>query len=248
MPQSSTHRIRPPPGARRAGLAALCAAAGFALGGCAGLEGIAWPWQGFRPGSEKRAGQARASELEHAEVYRSAQAERVAYLEREIERLRADLRQAEESLVAIESGLRGVHTRADAVSLLAEARIEVDRAGRNIVWRPERMREAHAKLDEAERQLQAGHAGSAVFFASRAQRIAQNLNDEALKLTLDDSARFVKTERANLRAGPSIEHDVVGTLEQATPVFAERERGGWVLVRTLGGPVGWIHTSLLRPR
>jgi hypothetical protein len=246
MPQPTTDRAHPPPGARRAGLAALCAATGIALCGCAGLEGVAWPWQGFDSGSGERAGH--VSELEHADVYRSAQAERVAYLEREVERLRADLRQAEESLVAIESGLRGVHTRADAVSLLAEARIEVDRAGRNIVWRPERMREAHAKLDEAERQLQAGHAGSSVFFASRAQRIAQNLNDEALKLARDDSARFVKTERANLRTGPSTEHDVVETLEEATPVFAERQRGDWVLVRTLGGPVGWIHTSLLRPR
>jgi hypothetical protein len=246
MPQPTSDRDCPRPGSRRAGLAALCAAGALALGGCAGLEGLAWPWDDAEAAGRARS--ARAAEIEEAEVYLSAQAERVAYLEREIERLRQDLRQAEESLVAIESGLRDVHTRADAVSLLAEARIEVDRAARNIVWRPERMREAHAKLDEAERQLQAGHAGSAAFFASRARRIAQNLNDEASKLAHDDSTRFVRALRANLRAGPSIEHDVVETLEQATPVFAERQRGDWVLVRTLDGPVGWVHDSLLRTR
>ena len=46
-------------------------------------------------------------------VYRRADADRLKLLEHEIERLRADLRAAEETLVAVESGLRGAQTRAE---------------------------------------------------------------------------------------------------------------------------------------
>ena len=58
-------------------------------------------------------------------------------LELEIDRLRADLGAAEQALVAVESGMRGGQTRAEAVSMLAEARIEVDRAQKRAPWRGE---------------------------------------------------------------------------------------------------------------
>ena len=183
-----------------------------------------------------------------AEVYQAAQQERTAQLEREVARLRADLRQAEEAMVTIESGLRGVHTRADAVSSLAEARIAVERASQSVPWRPAEVREARAKLEEAERQLEAGHSGSAFFFASRARRIAETLSEEADQVAQHASTRFVRAQRVNLRAGPSTDTRVIGVLDKATPVFPERREGDWVLVRTTAGPVGWIHDSLLGPR
>lgn len=181
-------------------------------------------------------------------IYRSAGQEQVAYLERQVARLRADLGQAEEAMVAIESGLRGVHTRADAVSSLAEARIAVERAAPAARWRPEQVQEARAKLEEAERQLQAGHTGSAVFFASRSRRIAQTLSEEAEHVALNESTRFVRTHSVNLRAGPSTDYGVIDVLGRDTPVFPEREHGDWVLVRTLAGPAGWVHAALLSPR
>ena len=91
----------------------LLACLALALSGCA-LELPTW-------GHQTPAGPTTA-ELE-VTSYR----ERAAYLEREVQRLQQDLRQAEASLVAIESGLRGAHTRADAVSAIAEARIELVR-------------------------------------------------------------------------------------------------------------------------
>jgi hypothetical protein len=183
-----------------------------------------------------------------AEIMRSAQLERVDQLEREVARLRADLRQAEESMVAIESGLRGIHTRADSVSALAEVRIAVDRARRGAPWRKREILEAQAKLEEAERQLQEGHSGSAVFFASRAQRIADNLDEEARHVEASKAARFVHAHRLNLRAGPSTAEPVIGVLERATPVFLERDQDSWMLVRTLSGQVGWVHASMLHER
>lgn len=186
--------------------------------------------------------------LRDAPVYHSAQETRVQYLEREVSRLSADLRHAEEAMVAIESGLRGGHSRADAVSELAESRIALERARRAAPWRSARIREAQSKLEEAERQFQNGHSGSAIFFSSRARRIAETLQEEAARVARAGNARFVDRPSVNLRSGPSTDEPVVLVLESDTPVFAERDQGEWVLVRTTEGPVGWIYSSLLRQR
>lgn len=180
-----------------------------------------------------------------AEFYKSAGVDRTTQLELEVERLRADLREAEEAMVAIESGLRGVHGRADAVSTLAESRIAVERASRDAPWRMNQVTEARQKLDEAERQFQAGHTGSAVFFASRARRIAQALSAEAERVANTPGTRFINAERVNLREGPSTEDRILHVLVGSTPVFPEREDGEWVLVITPSGQVGWVHGSLL---
>jgi hypothetical protein len=169
-------------------------------------------------------------------------------LELEIERLRADLRSAEEALVAVESGMRGGQTRAEAVSRLAEARIEVDRAARRAPWRGDAVAEARAKLDEAERELEAGHIGAAVFFVSRASRIAATLVEEAALVEKTPTTRYVNGARVNLRAEPTTESAVVAVLPSELPVFPEADAGEWVLVRTVSGKVGWVHARLLRGR
>ena len=219
----------------------LLAIAGGGLAGCSHVD----------PYLERIRGASQAEQTaSHADtnVYRSAERERAKYLSREIDRLRADLRQAEEAMVAIESGLRNARTRADAVSALAEARISVERASQSVPWRRDAVAEARSKLEEAERQFQAGHTGSAVFFAARAQRIAANLNEEALAVSKFSGTRFVSARRANLRTGPSTRERIVEILIEATPVFPERSQRNWVLVRTPSGLVGWIHASLLRNR
>ena len=174
--------------------------------------------------------------------------ERSEFFEREVQRLRADLRQAEQSIVALESGLRDFHSRADAVSALAEARIALERVSRSVPWRADRVREARGKLREASRQLEAGHVGAAVFFASRAQRITQSLRAEARQVSLWSERRTIRAEKVHLRAGPSTSHRVLEVLLQETPVFPERSAEGWTLVRTPDGRVGWIHASLLAGR
>jgi hypothetical protein len=73
-------------------------------------------------------------------VFRRAEAERIERLEEQIELLGADLRRAEKALVLAESGLRGSYSRADAVSALAESKIEAElvqsRPGALFVSRP----------------------------------------------------------------------------------------------------------------
>ena len=182
------------------------------------------------------------------EIRRRADADRVRALEAEVARLRADLRAAEETLLAVESGMRGVQGRAEAVSALAEARIQVERAVRRAPWRQETAAEARAKLAEAERQLEAEHIGSAVFFVSRAQRIAEALADEADRVASNPNTQFVQASRVNVREAPSPDAAVLATLEARLPVFVEAREGDWSLVRTSTGQLGFVRSDLLERR
>jgi hypothetical protein len=188
------------------------------------------------------------AEAPDAEVYRRADSERAERLARQVEQLRAELEHAEQTLVAVESGLRGTQSRADAVSAIAEAAVEVSRAAERAGWRPDDLREARAKLEEAERQVDAGHFGSAIFFASRAERIAERVLSEAKNVAAARDVRFVGGRRVNLRGGPSTEDPVLEVLVHGTPVYPERQQGDWVLVRSAPGAVGWIHATMLRDR
>ncbi len=181
-----------------------------------------------------------------AALYRSAAAARAARFERELARLHADLEQAEQHLLGIESGLGSMHTRAAAVSAIADARISLERAQWRAPWRTEDADRARLKLVDAEHQLDAGHIDSAALFAARAARVASDLDAEAAEVERNADADFVDAPRVNLRAGPSTAHRVVEVLIAATPVFSERLDGEWLLVRTVTGRVGWIHGTLVR--
>ena len=237
-----SHRFLPR--ARRLGALASGLSACLALSGCALLGSLG------RPAPAAPDPSLAAHELAHrdAEIYRQAQADRIQTLEREVSRLRHDVDEAESAMVTIESGLRGSQTRADAVSALAEARISVERADSSAPWRRAEIAEVKERLEEAERQFQAGNPGSAVFFASRAQRIADSLREEARRASAAEGARRVIAPRVNLRAGPSTEEAVLAVIVEATPLLPQRFEGEWVLVRTPDGTAGWIHTSLLATR
>lgn len=179
-------------------------------------------------------------------VYRRAEVDRVEQLEAHLERLQADLRQAEEALVLAESGLRGSYSRANAVSSLAEAKIQVERAASLAPWRSSAIGEARGKLEEAANQVQQGHFGAALFFVYRASRIAELLEREATMVRDRPGTLYVRAGHVNLRAGPSTATEVVGVLSSGTPVFPERTKALWMLVRVASGSVGWVHRDLLR--
>ena len=180
------------------------------------------------------------------EVLVRAQTERREYLEREVRRLRADLQQAEDSIVQLESGLRGQHTRADAVSAVAEVRIALDRVSKGVPWRRDRVAEARAKLEEADRQLASDHLGSAVFFAARAKRITDSLLAETQQVAKWSDRRVIRGDRVNLRSAPTVSASVVDVLAGEMPLFPERSLPDWTLVRTPDGRVGWVHRRLLK--
>ncbi len=228
----------------RRALCTVTAICMLALSGCAQLSGGAPSTAPAPTPAPERAEAAPPPKID-LEVYRRAEMQRTARFIEEIERLRADLKRAEEALVMAESGLRGTHTRADAVSGLAEVRILVERAAVAAPWRPEAIAEARGKLEEAASQIDADHYGAALFFVYRAERIAEEVDAEARKVYATGGTRFVRARRVNLRAGPSTDDRVLAVLSQGTPVFPEDRMDRWVLVRTASGSVGWVHVHLL---
>lgn len=179
------------------------------------------------------------------EWIRRAEIERVHALEREVERLKIDLLRAENALIAVESKLRRGHSRAAAVSALAEAQMQLSKASRVAPWRSETINEAREKLEIAQNHIDEEYFGAAVFFVYRANRIVEDLNYEANIVDNSTQAMFVNRPKVNLRSGPSTNGDILRILVQGTPVVREKQRGEWVLVRTLTGVVGWMHRSLL---
>lgn len=210
------------------------------LFGCAMLQELAQP----EPPAAPEAPPAAVVMNDPAEE-RASDRERITSLEREIERLRADLAQAEAPMLATDSEIRAGSNRTAAVSLLAEASISVDQAAKAAPWRPASVEEARRKLTDAEQQLRSGDPAAAVYFASRGRRIADTLLAEARVVAKAENAHFVKVERLNLRAGPSTTDHVVGVLESGTPLLVQRGHGKWKRVRTLDGELGWVHASLL---
>lgn len=179
------------------------------------------------------------------DLMRRTETNRIQTLEREVERLRIDLIRAEDALIAVESKLRSGHSRAAAVSALAEAQIRLNKASRIAPWRQDTISEAKGKLTIAQRHINEEYFGTAVFFVYRANRIVENLNYEANMVKATEQAMFINRPRVNLRSGPSTNEDVLLVLNQGTPVVMERDNGEWILVRTLAGSVGWVHRSLL---
>jgi hypothetical protein len=167
-------------------------------------------------------------------------------LKQEVDRLRADLAQAEAVMQGLESGMKGMHTRAEAVSLIAESRILVDRASHVAPWNTAAISEAREKLKEADSGIRAGHFGSSVFFSSRARRIAETLIREGKRVATTPGVRFIRTQRANIRSGPSKTHGVIAVVSRDTPVFPEGTEGDWSHVRISEGKDGWIWGALLK--
>ena len=232
-------RIRPSTHLIPAGVALVLT---ISIGGCADL-GI---WLGRSSDSSQSCRTTAAIvNVEQAQLFREAETERASQLLKEIVRLQADLETAESALVEAESGLAGSHTRADAVSSLATARIQILRAESRAPWRATEIEEARRKLEEAERQVEEGRFGTALFFVYRARRVADSILDEAEIIARNGSARLIRGARVNLRAGPSTDEAILSVLTRGTPVFPQANKGDWILVQVSSGPSGWIHRRLV---
>lgn len=220
------------------GAGTLVVAAFVALGGGCAMPASA-PWLAERSQQAEAEGEARSRRVDRSRTER---------LEREIEQLREDLHQAEAAMLATDSELRAGRNRASAVSMLAEARISLEQAERSVSWKRAVVEEGQQKLAEGERQLRAGRPPAAAYFASRAQHIADSLIAEARLVKRSPDTRFVKSERLNVRAGPSTEDAILLVLTRGTPLFSQRAKEDWLEVRTLNGQVGWVYASLLAER
>jgi len=55
----------------------------------------------------------------------------------------------------------------------------------------------------------------------------------------------VSAETANVRSGPSLEHDLLWQVEKFHPVLILEKRGEWCRFKDFEGDQGWIHMNLL---
>lgn len=156
-----------------------------------------------------------------------------------------DLARAEDALVTVESRLQSSYSRANAVSSLAEARMQLNKASGVAPWRSHKIEEARDKLSVAQKHIDNQYFGAAMFFVYRANRIVEELNYEADVVRTTPGAMFINRAKVNLRRGPSTDNEILAVLSKGTPVIRESRQGDWVLVRTLTGFVGWVYSSLV---
>lgn len=191
---------------------------------------------GSVPGdAEKLRGQLRQAEEEQRRLE-----DRIALLQR-------DLDVTETEVIRTKAKLKGIETKAEASSAIAEARILMRRLSEENKRSPSLAR-CQAALDRAEEQLKEENFGAAAFFASKAQEFLDTTRRGALASHEQDrpapKARYVvKPGGANVRRGPSTEDAVVGKIPAGATVEASAIRGDWLRVKH-GDLVGWAYRPL----
>lgn len=198
-------------------------------------------------GPDSPAGRVGSPEAEASSAELEVREQRIARLEEDVVRLRADLRHAEDALVSLGSSSGGQRGRADAVSSVAQARGRIDLAAQVGGDSAQILPAARRTLQEAERQLRDGRHETAAYFAARSRRMAEAVLRQAA-LTRVPAPLRVSSDEVRLRKGPSADYAVIETLARRDRVLAEAEAGDWVRVRAPSGKTGWVHGSLLEGR
>jgi len=171
-------------------------------------------------------------------------------LEERIALLQRDLELTETEIIRTKARLKGIETRAEASSAIAEARIlagRLDARGRAAT-----LSLCNENIAKAEQQLTQVNYGAAVFFATKAQDIAkkaQEASDPARHAAEEEHASpqptyKVKAKSANIRKGPEVTEEVLAEAPEGAVLEASAVKGDWVKV-TYGGVAGWVSRSVL---
>jgi hypothetical protein len=154
-----------------------------------------------------------------------------------------DLEMTEMELIRTKARLKGLETKAEASSAIAEARVLLRRAeGRGGAL----LALGEQSLAKAEQQLRDENYGAANFFALKAQDLATRAREPEARRPdppLPLSVR-VRVGRANVRKGPGEKEPVVGTLPRGTVLTVKAARGEWLEVGH-GTLKGWISRSVV---
>jgi hypothetical protein len=186
-----------------------------------------------------------ATRLRKSEEEQRRLEERIALQQRELE-------VTETELIRTKARLKGIETRAEASSAIAEARILLRRLDPKT--RAPILSRCEDSLNKAEQQLQQENYGAAIFFAQKAQDLAVKAQDDPprrpasagndTERPADKPQYKVKVKRANIRKGPGTTDAVVGQATEGTVLEATVIRGEWVRVRH-AAVTGWVYLKLL---
>jgi hypothetical protein len=181
--------------------------------------------------------------LKRSEEDQRRMEERVALLQR-------DLELTETEIIRTKARLKGIETRAEASSAIAEARILTGRLDPKA--RAATLSLCNENIAKAEQQLTQVNYGAAVFFATKAQDIAKKAQEasEPARHTADEEhaapqpSYKVKAKSANIRKGPDVAEDVLAEAPAGAVLEASAVKGDWVKV-TFNGVTGWVSRSVL---
>jgi SH3 domain-containing protein/uncharacterized protein DUF4398 len=202
----------------------------------------------MRPDRDKRSAPTGDLDRLNARLKRSEEDQR--RLEERITLLQRDLELTETEIIRTKARLKGIETRAEASSAIAEARILAGRLDPKA--RAATLSLCNENIAKAEQQLDQVNYGAAVFFATKAQDIAKKAREAS------DPARHaaeeerpspqpsykVKARSANIRKGPEVAEEVVAEAPEGTVLDASAVKGDWVRV-TYNGVTGWVSRSVL---
>jgi hypothetical protein len=171
-------------------------------------------------------------------------------LEERVALLQRDLELTETEIIRTKARLKGIETRAEASTAIAEARILAGRLDSKA--RGATLALANENIAKADQQLGQMNYGAAVFFAMKAQDIAkkaQEATDTGRQATEDEHAASqptfrVKAKSVNIRKGPEITEDVVAEAPEGAVLEATSVKGDWVKV-TYHGVTGWVSRALV---
>jgi uncharacterized protein YgiM (DUF1202 family) len=199
---------------------------------------------------ERRASSTAEVDRLNARLRRSDEDQR--RLEERIALLQRDLELTETEIIRTKARLKGIETRAEASSAIAEARILAGRLDPKA--RAVTLSLCNENIAKAEQQLSQVNYGAAVFFAMKAQDIAkkaQEASDSGRHTAGPDDERpspqptyRVKAKTANIRKGPDVSEDVVGEAPEGSVLEASALKGDWVKV-SYNGTTGWVSRSVL---
>lgn len=172
-------------------------------------------------------------------------------LEERIALLQRDLELTETEIIRTKARLKGIETRAEASSAIAEARILAGRL--DAKGRAATVALCNENIAKAEQQLSQVNYGAAVFFATKAQDIAKKAQEasEPTRVAPADDERpapqpsyKVKAKSANIRKGPDVAEEVVAEAPEGSVLEASTVKGDWVKV-TYAGVTGWVSRSVV---
>ena len=168
-------------------------------------------------------------------------------LEERVTLLQHDLDVTETEVIRTKARLKGLETKAEASSAIAEARILMRRVSEE-KGRSANLTRCQELLDRAEQQLREENFGAAAFFASKAQEFLDSTRRGGLASQEQDRPPpkrdyVAKADGANVRSGPALSAPVVGKIPGGASVEATAIRGDWLKVK-LGQLVGWAYRPL----
>ena len=155
-----------------------------------------------------------------------------------------DLEVTEMELIRTKARLKGLETKAEASSAIAEAHILLRRAeGRSGAL----LTQGQQSLSKAEQQLREENFGAANFFALKAQDLATRAQDGPEARggdTLLPLSVRVRVNRANLRQVPGLDQKVLTVVPRGTTLAVKGGQGDWLSI-THGELAAWVSKTVV---